>query len=230
MKPLRPSASTLSARRLRGLSLIELMVVVAVAVVIIGLAAPSFSDYIVTQRVRSVHAQLVTDLQFARSEAAARGRYVAVQFDHRPGDSESDGSCYIVITRNKPGGGNPLYCDCFGSEGARCTHPETTELRRVLIPNRLQVSVRVDAPVLSAFTPPPSPGAIPGVNFDPATGRYEQGVTDDPAWLDNGFPVYTRALTDREGESRALRVSVFGTGRVAPCTPAGSPLGGEVCP
>lgn len=226
MSPARPSAPAVPARRLRGLSLIELMVVVAVAVVIIGLAAPSFSDYIVTQRVRSVHAQLVTDLQFARSEAAARGHFVSVQFDHRPGDSESDGSCYIIFERRIDPDANPRYCNCFAAEGARCTDAETTELRRVLIPNRLQVSVRPPATVVSAFVAP----ALPGVNFDPSTGAYKVG-NGAPPWLaTTGFTVTTKAVPDGDSDRRALRVVVNGTGRAGLCAPSGSVLGGEPCP
>jgi prepilin-type N-terminal cleavage/methylation domain-containing protein len=225
MKPQARPHATPPARRLRGLSLIELMVVVAVAVVIIGLAAPSFSDYIVTQRVRSVHAQLVTDLQYARSEAAARGRHVSVQFAHRAGDGEEDGSCYIIFSRPDPAM-NPRYCNCFGAEGSRCTSSDTAEIRRVLVPNRLQVSVRPPDAVVAAFSAP----AQPGVNFDPRTGGYAIGTGAPTSLETTGFIVTTQALTGDADPRRALRVTVNGTGRTTLCTPSGSILGGEPCP
>jgi prepilin-type N-terminal cleavage/methylation domain-containing protein len=219
-------ASSTWRRLARGLSLVELMVVVAVGALIIGLAAPSFSDYIVTQRVRSVHAQLVTDLQFARSEAAARGFHTSVQFDYRAGSGENDGSCYIIFERRLDPELNPRYCNCFANEGARCTSAETAEIRRVLIPNRLKVSVKVPDAIAAAFSSP----NLPGVNFDPRNGGYVVG-TGAPASLGTtGFIVTTRALTGREGDERALRVTVNSTGRASLCTPSGSPLGGEPCP
>lgn len=213
-------------RRPRGLSLIELMVVVAVAAIIIGLAAPSFSEYIVTQRVRSVHAQLMTDLQFARSEAATRGHFVAVQFQHRAGAGEEDGSCYIIFARNSPGA-NPRYCDCFAAAGARCTNTDTAEIRRVLIPNHLKVSVKVPDAVSTGF----STAGRAVLNFDPRSGAYVIGTGAPAATLEaQGFIVTTKAETGDPADGRALRVTVNGPGRVALCTPAGSPLGGEACP
>mgnify|MGYP003435327453 CR=1 FL=1 len=56
----------------RGLTIIELMIVVAVLGVLIALVAPSMRGMISTQRVRGVNAGLVTDLQYARGEAARR--------------------------------------------------------------------------------------------------------------------------------------------------------------
>jgi type IV fimbrial biogenesis protein FimT len=210
-----------------GFSLIELMVVVAVAAIIIGLAAPSFSSYILTQRIRSVHAQLVTDLQFARSEAATRGQFVAVQFQHRSGTSEEDGSCYMVIARNDPWR-NPVYCDCFAPAGGRCTVTETAEIRRVLIPNRLNVSVKVPDAVSSGYST--SGRAL--VNFDPRSGGFVIGFGAPTSLLEaqGGFVVTTKADPGDGSDSRALRVIVNGPGRVSLCTPAGSPLGGEACP
>jgi type IV fimbrial biogenesis protein FimT len=210
-----------------GFSLIELMVVVAVAAIIIGLAAPSFSSYILTQRIRSVHAQLVTDLQFARSEAATRGQFVAVQFQHRAGSTDADGSCYIVFARNTPLG-NPRYCDCFESDGNRCTNTETAEIRRVLIPNRLNVSVKVPDAISTGFST--SGRAL--VNFDPRSGGYVIGTGAPTSLIEaqGGFVVTTKADAGDSSDLRALRITVNGPGRVALCTPAGSPLGGEACP
>ena len=50
----------------RGLTIIELMVVVVLLGVLVALAAPSMRGLISVQRVRGVNAELVTDLQYAR--------------------------------------------------------------------------------------------------------------------------------------------------------------------
>ncbi|MBL0296209.1 MAG: hypothetical protein IPQ21_03190 [Betaproteobacteria bacterium] len=69
-----------AATHARPLTLVELMVVVAVVAIVLTLAAPSFRDFILLQRLKGINAQLVTDLQFARSEAVARGTLMRVQF------------------------------------------------------------------------------------------------------------------------------------------------------
>jgi type IV fimbrial biogenesis protein FimT len=209
----------------RGFTLIELMVVVAVAVLIISLAAPSFSEYIVTQRVRSIHAQLVTDIQYARSEAASRGQVVAIQFEHMPGAGGH--SCYTIYARDS--GANPRHCSCLetdGSvkpEGTRCTFTDTEEIRSVVIENSLKVSVLADAALVGGITAPHKPV----VNFDPRTGSSIQGASPPyPATMAaDGVRVFTQA-----DASRALGVVVNGVGRALVCTPTGSNLGGLPCP
>jgi type IV fimbrial biogenesis protein FimT len=207
----------------RGFTLIELMVVVAVAVLIISLAAPSFSEYIVTQRVRSIHAQLVTDIQYARSEAASRGQIVAIQFEHKPGAGGH--SCYTIYSRDVSD--NPRNCECLNAdgsvkpEGSRCTAAQTSEIRSVIIENSLKVVVDADA-VASLVTAP----RRPVVNFDPQTGRYIVPVSGlYPASMDDGLTITTKA-----DAARALNAIVNLTGRTMVCTPTGSKLGGEPCP
>lgn len=63
--------------RSRGVSLVELMVVVAIAAVLAVVAAPAFQELIVSQRVRSVASALQDSLRLARSEAIKRNRAVA---------------------------------------------------------------------------------------------------------------------------------------------------------
>ena len=58
--------------------MIELMVVVATTVVLLGLTAPPLSDFIVRNQVSSSQSSLVSSLAFARSEAARRGTTVFV--------------------------------------------------------------------------------------------------------------------------------------------------------
>jgi type IV fimbrial biogenesis protein FimT len=201
-----------SARRAAGLTLIELMVVVAIAVIILGLAAPSFSEYIVTQRLRSIHAQLATDLQLARSEAVARSAYVSVRFQEVTGAGGL--TCYVIFTRPDPTVTSSDTCDCTAAPGARCNaYPATTtEVRTVTIPAELRVRV---------LTPPAQPTTV---NFDPRVGGLRLSSADRLIVGGPRFEVETSA-----DASRTLRAVVRPSGRAELCTPAGSVLGGTPC-
>lgn len=77
-----------------GFTLVELMVVVALAAVVLTLAAPSFSSFFAKKRVEGVLSELVTDLQYARSEAVARNAPVRVTFGTL---------CYVVTAQPTDG-------------------------------------------------------------------------------------------------------------------------------
>ena len=74
--PLRRSPQPL--RRLRGFTLVELMVVVAIAAILALIAAPSFTETINRTRRKTYANQLYEDLAFARNEAIKRGVPVTV--------------------------------------------------------------------------------------------------------------------------------------------------------
>jgi type IV fimbrial biogenesis protein FimT len=116
----------------QGLTIIELMVVVAVAAVVLTLAVPSLRDFMVRQRVKGINAELVNDLQFARSESITRSRPVRITF----GQNETM-SCYTVHTRGLLGD-----CDCLQPMGAACPDfPELVEIKTVQVPQSTTVSV-----------------------------------------------------------------------------------------
>ena len=56
----------------KGFTLLELMVTVAVAAILATLAAPSFRQYILNQRIKSASYDLISALSLARSEAITR--------------------------------------------------------------------------------------------------------------------------------------------------------------
>ncbi len=125
MRPARTS------RLARGVTLVEMMVVLALAAIVVALAAPSIRELLAMQRLQSIHAGLVTDLQFARSEAVSRRRSLIFEVS---GDAAN--SCYIVYA-DAFGGGN---CDCKRDPGSACTGG-FQEIRSVRFPRASHVSL-----------------------------------------------------------------------------------------
>jgi type IV fimbrial biogenesis protein FimT len=64
----------------RGFTLIEMLVTVAVVAVLLSLVAPSFTSTLARKRLEGVAAELSTDVQYARSEAAQRNAAVGIVF------------------------------------------------------------------------------------------------------------------------------------------------------
>ena len=65
-------------KRTRGFTLIELMVTLAVMVVLMGIAVPSFRAFIGSQKVKTGSYELMTSLVIARSEAVKRNAGVTI--------------------------------------------------------------------------------------------------------------------------------------------------------
>ncbi len=93
-----------------GFTLVELLVVVAVAVILLTIAAPSMHELIVRQRLKSVNAELVTDLQYARTLAVSRNVTINVSFKNTPAMS-----CYVLFVPSAASG-----CDCTNPPGSAC--------------------------------------------------------------------------------------------------------------
>jgi type IV fimbrial biogenesis protein FimT len=121
-----------------GMTIIELVVVLIVLGVIVTLAVPSMRGMMARQRVQSVHADLLTDLQLARSEVAQRSgtsTAVAVTFG-----GNADVSCYTVHVL---GGG--VDCDCTRAAGSACT-PTASEIKTTQLTRAAGVSVAASSP------------------------------------------------------------------------------------
>ena len=71
-------AMTRTNARMRGFTLIELMVTMAIAVILLMVAVPSFTRTIHNNRVSSASNALLTSLSYARAEAVARGTIVSI--------------------------------------------------------------------------------------------------------------------------------------------------------
>jgi type IV fimbrial biogenesis protein FimT len=64
----------------RGFTMIEMMVTVAVIAVLLTLVGPSMVNYLVKKRVEGAASELLTDMQYARSESVTRNTRVRMSF------------------------------------------------------------------------------------------------------------------------------------------------------
>jgi type IV fimbrial biogenesis protein FimT len=209
----------MQARRRLGFTLIELLIVVALVAIVLTLAVPSFREFIVVQRLKSINAQIVTDLQYARAESVSRGVPVRVRFQSTGLGSPATLSCYIiytdtVVTPPSQPYSSPL-CDCKAAEGSRCTAPgnTTVELRTVQVTTDLAAMVG------------PVSAAIYHFAFDPRTGGLALPPVDAPPPYPGEF-----AIESYIDSSRKFVDLVGRSGRVKTCIPVGSKMPGEPCP
>lgn len=99
-----------SHRRVRGFTLLEVMVVVAIMGVLAALAAPSFNPLIERWRVRQAVESMTSTLYYARSEAIKRGGGIGIQKNPKttPG-------CTLAGTAEEWGCGWFVFLDANGN-------------------------------------------------------------------------------------------------------------------
>ena len=192
-------------RRAAGLTLIELMVAVAIAAVLLAIAAPSFRNFILLQRLKGVQAQLVTDLQYARSEAVARGVDVYVAFK-----TNSSMTCYSMYTSPT----DATQCDCRSGAAAACSAVAgAREIRTVQVAAAQSVAVAAS-------------GSSSWFAFDHITGAMRISTADT-----GGPPPTSFVVNTSIDSTRRYRTTVGAAGRPTVCAPAGSSsgLGVDAC-
>ena len=65
-------------RRQHGFTLMEILIVIAMVGVLLGIAAPSFTNFTASQRVKTASFDMYAALNFARSEALKRRQQIVV--------------------------------------------------------------------------------------------------------------------------------------------------------
>ena len=192
--------------------MIELMVVVAVIAILAMIAAPSFKDFMQVQRLKGVNAQLVTDMQFARSEAVSRSSKLWVNFGANL--SMTCYTLYTVVETTTPNNkfGSTVRCDCLAGPGAACTGKlGATEVRTVQL--AASSAVKVKPAVAGSY-----------FAFDPVTG----GIFFPPSDLE-GPPPTKFAINALIDAQRTFRTTIELTGRPSVCGDNSPGLGVPVC-
>jgi type IV fimbrial biogenesis protein FimT len=194
-----------------GFSLIEALVAVAVLGILLALVGPSFKDYLLVQRLKSINAQLVTDLNFARSEAVTRNNFARVVFRN---DSTTQ-TCYTIFV-NPPGVGPANRCNCNLGPGAACTGG-SIEIRTVQVLRSSGITVT-------------APGnSTPGTNPFPAVGfsNLHGGLLSIPTDISSQpAPQFNIEVAARP--TLLLRTVLGRNGRPTVCS-VGTNLGAEAC-
>jgi type IV fimbrial biogenesis protein FimT len=209
---MRPVRSLRSMPRQRAFTLVELMVAIAVVAILAMLSAPSFNDLILKQRLKGTNAQLVTDLQFARSQATARNALLRVNFR-----SNGTMTCYSLYVSTEAdsvaNNASSKRCNCTLGAGDAC--PASTgmlEIRTVQIPKSSSVTVAPAAGWPIAFA------------FDPVTGGLMSIPPDNVS-----APIDEVRLLASIDTSRTLQTSVNRAGRPTVCSPTGSTMAEVEC-
>ncbi len=197
-----------------GFSLIEALVAVGVLGILLALVGPSFKDYLLVQRLKSINAQLVTDMNFARSEAVTRNNFARVVFQDDPAKPQT---CYTIFV-NPPHVGPANRCDCNLGPGAACSGTTgSIEIRTVQVPR--STGITVTAPGNS--TPGTNPS--PAVGFSNLHGGLLSIPTDQSSQPAPSFNIEVTA-----NSTLLLRTVLGRNGRPTVCS-IGNNLGAEAC-
>jgi type IV fimbrial biogenesis protein FimT len=118
-----------------GLTLIEILVVLAVVAVVLAVATPSLSGFLERRRVVAAANEVASVIHYARSEPNVIGDGVFLLFGHDPAEKIS---CVAVTTQYRTS-----TCSCH--ETPVCTGEDATLLRLYQIPNASGTSFETTA-------------------------------------------------------------------------------------
>jgi type IV fimbrial biogenesis protein FimT len=94
----------------RGITIIEIMVTLAIAAVLIGLAVPAFNAFVAQRTLTAQVNDFLVTMQYARSEAGRRGTTVSVQAANAANAANEWGPGWCVVV------GTPGACPNDGTE------------------------------------------------------------------------------------------------------------------
>ncbi|MBK9246480.1 MAG: GspH/FimT family pseudopilin [Burkholderiales bacterium] len=100
--PLRGAASPRPCAQ-RGVTLVELMVVLGIAAIILAFAVPNFREFVARNRLDGAAQELLATLQFARSEATRRGEQVTIRLAGTAGSKNWGSGWAMFVDTDRDG-------------------------------------------------------------------------------------------------------------------------------
>lgn len=197
------------ARGMRGFTLIELMVVVAILGILLGIGIPSYKVWMENTKIRNEAQSITNALQLARVEAIRRN--VSVRFQLV---STLDGSCANSAT-------GPDWVISMQSVAGQCgAAPSDTVAPQLLYSHAGGVSTGK-----ISYSGKSSAGAAAAVITFNGYGRVIANAGGSPtmATVDVGSSILTAS------QQRNLRISVTAGGNIKMCDPAVSVTDPRAC-
>lgn len=90
-------------RAQRGVTLIEVMMVLAIAAIILAAAVPNFREFVARNRLDSAAQDLLASLQLARSEATRRGAQITLRLDGTAGSKNWGSGWTMFVDADRDG-------------------------------------------------------------------------------------------------------------------------------
>ncbi|WP_051709744.1 pilus assembly FimT family protein [Andreprevotia chitinilytica] len=180
-----------------GLTLIEMMTVVAILGIVGSIAIPAMSGYVQRAKLKGIAAEMQRNLQMARSEAARNNRPVLLTV------STGTNQCYGLTA-------NSTACDCTVSSTSASNYCEIKRISATDL-NLITLATGIDVSLTQGGTTGTS-GTFTNIGFDPVRAMpYSTNGT--------AFTYQTLKLTSKNSE--VLNLVLSATGKVTICTPSG---------
>ncbi|GAA4330280.1 hypothetical protein GCM10023165_03900 [Variovorax defluvii] len=180
-----------SSRAVRGLTLIELLVTLAVAAVLMTIAVPSFLAFQRNSELTSAANGLVASLATARGEAMKTGKPAMVV----PADGSSWNSGWVVFLDKDQN-------EAFTESG------DQVIFRQAALASHLSVSASGTAD-----------GSAPYILFD-GSGYPKKRSSNAPPWGNLTFSIVRNDVADSTRWDQTRRVMISKAGRIRSCRPA----------
>lgn len=140
--------------RCEGVTLIELMVVVAIVAIALSIGLPNFSTWMQNQRIRTATESVLSGMQLARSEAVRRNTTVvfdlAADGGWNVGCAVPSATCPATIQRRSAADSGTREISVASEDGTTISFDGLGRMTAPMPDNGVNVAIDFDTPVLDA--------------------------------------------------------------------------------